>query len=54
MVLKDEGGKVVAELSSQMQPEVQKVTDVSKRRQRPGPEVRRELPGQPVRCRDHA
>ena len=30
MVLKDEGGKVVAELSNQMQPEVQKVTDVSK------------------------
>lgn len=31
MVLKDEGGKVVAELSSQMQPDVQKVTDVSKK-----------------------
>jgi len=31
MVLKDEGGKAVAELSSQMQPEVQKVTDVSKK-----------------------
>jgi hypothetical protein len=31
MVLKDEGGKVVAELSSQMAPEVQKVTDVSKK-----------------------
>jgi hypothetical protein len=30
MVLKDEGGKVVAELSNQMQPDVQKVTDVSK------------------------
>lgn len=30
MNVKDEGGKVVAELSSQMQPEVQKVTDVSK------------------------
>ena len=30
MVLKDEAGKVVAELSSQMQPDVQKVTDVSK------------------------
>ncbi len=30
MVLKDEGGKVVAEISSQMQPEVQKVTDVTK------------------------
>lgn len=28
--LKDEGGKVVAEMSSQMQPDVQKVTDVSK------------------------
>ena len=31
MVLKDEGGKVIAELSNQMQPEVQKVTDVSKK-----------------------
>ena len=31
MVLKDEGGKVVAELSNQMQPDVQKVTDVSKK-----------------------
>ena len=30
MVLKDEAGKVVAELSNQMQPEVQKVTDVTK------------------------
>ncbi len=30
MTLKDEGGKVVAELTSQMQPEAQKVTDVSK------------------------
>jgi hypothetical protein len=30
MVVKDEGGKVVAELSNQMAPEVQKVTDVSK------------------------
>ena len=30
VVLKDEGGKVVAELSNQMQPEVQKVTDISK------------------------
>ena len=30
MVLKDEGGKVVAEMSSQMQPDVQKVTDVTK------------------------
>ena len=29
LVLKDDGGKVVAEMSSQMQPEVQKVTDVS-------------------------
>jgi hypothetical protein len=29
--LKDEGGKVVAEISSQMAPEVQKVTDVSKK-----------------------
>lgn len=28
--LKEEAGKVVAELSNQMQPEVQKVTDVSK------------------------
>jgi hypothetical protein len=31
MVLKDEGGKAVAELSSQMQPDVQKVTDVTKK-----------------------
>ena len=31
LILKDEGGKVVAEMSSQMQPEVQKVTDVSKK-----------------------
>jgi hypothetical protein len=31
MVLKDEGGKAIAELSSQMQPDVQKVTDVSKK-----------------------
>ena len=31
MVLKDEGGKVVAEISNQMQPDVQKVTDVSKK-----------------------
>jgi hypothetical protein len=30
MVLKDEAGKAVAELSNQMQPEVQKVTDISK------------------------
>jgi hypothetical protein len=30
VVLKDEGGKVVAEISNQMQPEVQKVTDVTK------------------------
>ncbi len=30
MVLKDEAGKVIAELSNQMQPEVQKVTDVTK------------------------
>ena len=30
LVFKDEGGKVVAELSNQMQPEVQKVTDISK------------------------
>ena len=31
LVLKDEGGKVVAEISSQMQPDVQKVTDVTKK-----------------------
>jgi len=31
VVIKDEGGKVVAEMSSQMQPDVQKVTDVSKK-----------------------
>lgn len=30
MTLKDEGGKAVAELSNEMQPEVQKVTDVTK------------------------
>lgn len=30
MVLKDEAGKAVAEISNQMQPDVQKVTDVSK------------------------
>jgi hypothetical protein len=31
MVLKDDGGKVVAEISNQMQPDAQKVTDVSKK-----------------------
>ena len=31
LVLKDEAGKVVGEMSSQMAPEVQKVTDVSKK-----------------------
>src|SRR5688572_25284850 len=31
LVLKDEGGKVVGEMSSQMAPEVQKVTDVTKK-----------------------
>jgi len=31
LVLKEEGGKVVGEISSQMQPDVQKVTDVSKK-----------------------
>lgn len=30
VVVKDEAGKVVAEISNEMQPEVQKVTDVSK------------------------
>ena len=30
VVLKEEGGKLVAELSSQMQPDVQKVTDITK------------------------
>jgi hypothetical protein len=30
LVLKEEAGKVVAEISNQMQPDVQKVTDVSK------------------------
>lgn len=29
LVLKDEGGKVVGEISNQMQPDVQKVTDVT-------------------------
>ena len=31
MVLKDEAGKVIAEISNQMTPDVQKVTDVSKK-----------------------
>ena len=31
MDLKDEGGKVVAEISNQMQPDVQKVTDITKK-----------------------
>ena len=31
MVLKEEGGKVVAEMSNQMQPEVQKITDITKK-----------------------
>jgi hypothetical protein len=31
LVFKDDGGKVVAEISNQMQPEVQKVTDISKK-----------------------
>lgn len=31
LVLKDEGGKVVGEMTSQMAPETQKVTDVSKK-----------------------
>ena len=31
VVLKDEGGKVIAEISNQMQPDVQKVTDVTKK-----------------------
>ena len=31
LVLKDEAGKVVGEMSSQMAPEVQKVTDVTKK-----------------------
>lgn len=30
LILKDEGGKVIGEMTNQMQPEVQKVTDVSK------------------------
>jgi hypothetical protein len=30
LVLKEEGGKVVGEISNQMQPDVQKVTDVTK------------------------
>jgi len=30
LILKDEGGKVVGEMSNQMQPEVQKVTDITK------------------------
>jgi len=31
LVLKDDGGKVVGEMSSQMAPDVQKVTDISKK-----------------------
>ena len=31
LALKDEGGKVIGEISNQMAPEVQKVTDVSKK-----------------------
>ena len=31
LVLKDEGGKVIGEISNQMAPEVQQVTDVSKK-----------------------
>ena len=31
LILKDEAGKVIGEISSQMAPEVQKVTDVSKK-----------------------
>jgi hypothetical protein len=30
-VLKDEGGKVIGEMSSQMAPETQKVTDITKK-----------------------
>ena len=30
LVMKDEGGKVIGEMTNQMQPEVQKVTDVTK------------------------
>jgi hypothetical protein len=30
LILKDEGGKVVGEISNEMQPDVQKVTDVTK------------------------
>jgi hypothetical protein len=30
LALKDEGGKVIGEMTNQMQPEVQKVTDVTK------------------------
>lgn len=31
LVLKDEGGKVIGEMSSQMAPETQKVTDITKK-----------------------
>ena len=48
MTVKDEGGKVVAELTSQMQPEAQKVTDVSNDERRPGSGVRGKFSGQPV------
>jgi hypothetical protein len=30
LVLKEDGGKVIAEITNQMQPDVQKVTDISK------------------------
>ena len=53
VVLKEEGGKVVAEITSQMQPDVQKVTDITQGRRRSRDEVRRQLPGQPVRRGDH-
>lgn len=33
LTLKDEGGKVIGEMTNQMQPEVQKVTDVSKEKE---------------------
>jgi hypothetical protein len=33
LVLKDEGGKVVGEISNQMQPDVQKVTDITKEKE---------------------
>lgn len=44
LVLKDEGGKVIAEISNQMQPDVQKVTDISKNGSDPASSATRRIP----------